>query len=242
MSIKSISKIDRIKSPLNYIGGKAKILDQILPLFPIEINNFIDLFAGGCNVGINVKANKIYFNDNLTFLIEMYNAFKENNLDSTILHIESRINEYDLSLTNDIGYKKIRELYNKQKNPLDLFVLVAYSFNHQIRFNNKHEFNNPFGKERSSFNSSMKLNLEKFIVKLKETNVEFTNTCFNNFDFNFLNHNDFVYCDPPYLITTGTYNDGKRGFKGWTDIEEKQLLDTLDYLNKNNIKFALSNV
>jgi DNA adenine methylase len=227
---------------LNYIGGKAKILDQILPLFPIEINNFIDLFAGGCNVGINVKANKIYFNDNLTFLIEMYNAFKENNLDSTILHIESRINEYDLSLTNDIGYKKIRELYNKQKNPLDLFVLVAYSFNHQIRFNNKHEFNNPFGKERSSFNSSMKLNLEKFIVKLKETNVEFTNTCFNNFDFNFLNHNDFVYCDPPYLITTGTYNDGKRGFKGWTDIEEKQLLDTLDYLNKNNIKFALSNV
>ena len=38
------------------------------------------------------------------------------------------------------------------------------------------------------------------------------------------------------LITTGTYNDGKRGFKGWTDIEEKQLLDTLDYLNKNNIQ------
>lgn len=242
MSIKSINKIDRIKSPLNYIGGKAKILDQILPLFPKEINNFIDLFAGGCNVGINVKANKIYFNDNLTFLIEMYNAFKENNLDSTILHIENRINEYDLSLTNDIGYKRIRELYNNQKNPLDLFVLIAYSFNHQIRFNNNHQFNNPFGKDRSSFNSSMKLNLEKFIVRLKEMNVEFTNMCFNNFDFNFLNHNDFVYCDPPYLITTGTYNDGKRGFKGWTDIEEKQLLDTLDYLNENKINFALSNV
>lgn len=242
MSIKSINKIDRIKSPLNYIGGKAKILDQILPLFPKEINNFIDLFAGGCNVGINVKANKIYFNDNLTFLIEMYNAFKENNLDSTILHIENRINEYDLSLTNDIGYKRVRELYNNQKNPLDLFVLIAYSFNHQIRFNNNHQFNNPFGKDRSSFNSSMKLNLEKFIVRLKEMNVEFTNMCFNNFDFNFLNHNDFVYCDPPYLITTGTYNDGKRGFKGWTDIEEKQLLDTLDYLNENKINFALSNV
>jgi len=51
-----------IKSPLNYIGGKAKILDQILPLFPNDINNFIDLFAGGCNVGININANKIYFN------------------------------------------------------------------------------------------------------------------------------------------------------------------------------------
>jgi len=39
-----------IKSPLNYIGGKYKILNQILPLFPENINCFVDLFAGGCNV------------------------------------------------------------------------------------------------------------------------------------------------------------------------------------------------
>ena len=44
------------------------------------------------------------------------------------------------------------------------------------------------------------------------------------------------------MITTGTYNDGKRGFKGWTENEEKQLLKTLDNLDKQNIKFALSNV
>ena len=39
-----------------------------------------------------------------------------------------------------------------------------------------------------------------------------------------------------------SYNDGKRGFKGWTDTEEQQLLKTLDNLDKQNIKFALSNV
>src|SRR5690606_31993085 len=116
------------------------------------------------------------------------------------------------------------------------------SFNHQIRFNNNHEFNNPFGRERSSFNVSMKQNLEQFIIRLKETNVCFTNTCFSSFDFTFLDDNDFVYCDPPYLITTGTYNDGKRGFKGWTEKEEKELLNLLDNLDSNNIKFALSNV
>ena len=54
----------KIKSPLNYIGGKTKILDQIIPLFPSKINNFVDLFAGGCNVGINVNADKVWFNDN----------------------------------------------------------------------------------------------------------------------------------------------------------------------------------
>jgi DNA adenine methylase len=234
--------LKKIKSPLNYIGGKAKILDQILPLFPENINNFIDLFAGGCNVGINVNANKIFFNDNLTYLIEMYQIFQENDIDTTISHIENRIKEFELSLTNEEGYKKMRAKYNEHKKPLDLFVLIAFSFNHQIRFNNSHEFNNPFGRERSSFNASMKQNLERFIIRLKETNVDFANVCFNNFDFTFLNTNDFVYCDPPYLITTGTYNDGKRGFKGWTEKEEVQLLKKLDSIDNQNIKFALSNV
>ena len=152
------------------------------------------------------------------------------------------IYEFQLSLTNEEGYKNLRAEYNKQKSVIDLFVLIAYSFNHQIRFNNNHEFNNPFGKDRSSFNASMKQNLERFIIKLKETDVEFSNQCFEKFDFSFLGENDFVYCDPPYLITTGTYNDGKRGFKGWTLKEEKTLLKTLDNLNNNQIKFALSNV
>jgi len=233
---------DFIKSPLNYIGGKYKILNQILPLFPKKINNFIDLFAGGCNVGINIEANKIYLNDNLTFLIEMFEKFKKNDFDATLKHIERRVKQFELSLTNEDGYKKFRNLYNKKKNPLDLFVLIAYSFNHQIRFNNNHEFNNPFGKERSSFNKTMKQNLERFISRLKEKEVEFSNVCFESFNFSFLSENDFVYCDPPYLITTGTYNDGKRGFKGWTEKEESALLRKLDDLDNQGVKFALSNV
>lgn len=231
-----------IKSPLNYIGGKTKILKQILPLFPEKIENFIDLFAGGCNVGINVNAQKIHFNDNLTYLVEMYKAFKLNSLESTILHVEHRISEFNLSLTNEEGYKKMREYYNTNRNPIDLFVLIAYSFNHQIRFNNNHGYNNPFGKNRSSFNSSMKNNLVLFIKKIHQTNTEFSNICFNEFNFKSLQNDDFVYCDPPYLITTGTYNDGKRGFKGWSEKEENQLLEVLDSLENQNVKFALSNV
>jgi DNA adenine methylase len=234
--------LNKIKSPLNYVGGKGKLLHQILPIFPENIVTFVDLFAGGCNVGINVSADKIIFNDNLSFLINMYEVFKKNELNSTISHIENRINEFNLSLSNDLGYRSMREHYNKEKNPLDLFVLIAYSFNHQIRFNNNHCFNIPFGRDRSSFNAKMKTNLESFIIKMKEGNIEFTNLCFNDFDFTFLNNNDFVYCDPPYLITTGSYNDGKRGFKGWTEKEEIQLLKLLDNLDKQNIKFALSNV
>jgi len=235
-------KNNLIKSPLNYIGGKYKILNQILPLFPKQIDKFIDLFAGGCNVGINVDAKKIIFNDNLNYLIDLFNEFKNSDINFILKHIDNRIEQFSLSQTNEEGYKKFREYYNQYKNPLDLFVLVAYSFNHQIRFNNSHNFNNPFGRNRSSFNDTMKLNLIKFVKKLQNIDVEFVNQDFSDFNFSILNQNDFVYCDPPYLITTGTYNDGKRGFKGWNETEELKLLDILDNLNKKNIKFALSNV
>jgi DNA adenine methylase len=241
-TLRAIGEFSITKSPLNYIGGKYKILRQILPLFPKKINTFVDLFAGGCDVGLNINANKIYFNDNLSFLIEMYKAFQDYDVTNVINHIEARIVEYNLSNLNQEGYIQVRELYNQNKHPLDLFVLIAYSFNHQIRFNNNHKFNNPFGKERSSFNNTMRQNLISFISKIKAQDVEFLCTCFTNFDFSELNSDDFIYCDPPYLITTGTYNDGKRGFNGWSKKEEVQLLNILDNLNKREIKFALSNV
>lgn len=231
-----------ISSPMNYIGGKYKLLPQILPLFPKNIETFVDLFCGGCNVGINVTAKKIIFNDNLTYLIELYRKFDSLNIEEILNHIDNRINQFNLSLTNKDGYLELRKLYNSEKNPLDLFVLVAYSFNHQIRFNNSHEFNNPFGKARSCFNEHMKNNLLDFLNTLNKNSVDFTSFNFDEFNFSGLSSNDFVYCDPPYLITTGTYNDGKRGFTGWSETEERKLLKILDSLNEKKVSFALSNV
>ena len=123
-------------SPMNYIGGKYKLLPQLMPLFPKNIRTFVDLFCGGCNVGINVPAQKVVFNDNLSYLIDLYKTFNALDSNDVLSHIESRIRQYNLSLTNEDGYKELRKLYNNERNPLDLFVLVAYSFNHQIRFNN----------------------------------------------------------------------------------------------------------
>lgn len=231
-----------ISSPMNYIGGKYKLLPQILPLFPNNINTFVDLFCGGCNVGINVSAKKILFNDNLSYLIDLYKQFNCLSQEEVFQHIENRIIQFNLSLTNKEGYLELRKFYNSEKNPLDLFVLVAYSFNHQIRFNKAHEFNNPFGKDRSCFNSHMKNNLIDFLNALNNNSVSFTSCNFDEFDFSELTSSDFVYADPPYLITTGTYNDGKRGFTGWNEIQEKKLLSILDSLDERKICFALSNV
>ena len=231
-----------IKSPLNYIGGKYKILSPIFEIFPSEIETFVDLFAGGFNVGINVNAKKILCNDHINYIIELYKYFQQTSIDDIICSVKDRIEEFDLSLSNVEGYNSLRSRYNTNKNIVDFFVLTCYSFNHQIRFNNKNQFNTPFGKERSSYNANIEKNLVAFCSAIQSKNIEFHNSDFLDIDLSGLGEQDLVYCDPPYLISTGSYNDGKRGFKDWTIKEEQELLGLLDKLNAQGTRFALSNV
>ncbi|OPJ55921.1 Dam family site-specific DNA-(adenine-N6)-methyltransferase [Alkalithermobacter paradoxus] len=231
-----------IKSPLNYIGGKYKLLNQIIPLFPKKIHTFVDLFAGGFNVGINVNAEKIYANDINNYVVEILDTFKNTSIEKVVRYIENRIKEFGLSKQNEEGFRKFRDYYNITKKPLDLYTLICYSFNYQFRFNNNQEYNNPFGRNRSHFSDELKKKLIRFIEELHNKNVEFICSEFEYFDFNKIKENDFVYCDPPYLITTGSYNDGNRGFKDWNIEQEIKLLNLLDSLSKRNIRFALSNV
>ncbi|MCL2248862.1 MAG: Dam family site-specific DNA-(adenine-N6)-methyltransferase [Oscillospiraceae bacterium] len=231
-----------IKSPLNYTGGKYKLLPDIFPAFIEKPRRFVDLFAGGFNVGVNADADEIYCNDHITYIIELYKFFCDTPFNEIKDRIYQRITEFSLSDTNEDGYKSFRSTYNRQPSPLDLFILTCYAFNHQIRFNSKHEFNTPFGRARSSFNDNIERNLAMFCRALQEKNVVFENKDFTAFDFTNFDDRDFVYCDPPYLISTGSYNDGKRGFKDWTEKEERELLCLLDRIHESGVKFALSNV
>lgn len=252
-----------IQSPLNYTGGKYKLLPQILPLFPDDINVFVDLFCGGCNVGINVESQKVIYNDLDQNLLYLYNTFKNLDKDIVLEWIYEIIEKYELSLVSLNGYdyygcessKGLGE-YNRDKflrlrsdfntkhanGNFDyyyyvmLYVIIVYAFNNQIRFNSNGEFNLPVGKR--DFNKKMEQKLIDFIDKIQEQNCTFTCCDFRDFDVSALTSEDFVYIDPPYLITCATYNE--QG--GWDETAERDLLSFLDDLQKKNIRFALSNV
>lgn len=252
-----------IQSPLNYTGGKYKLLSQILPLFPKDINVFVDLFCGGCNVGINVDCNKVIYNDLNKNLLYLYNTFKNIDKESVLEWIYEIIEKYGLSLVSENGYDyygcesskglgnynrkgylKLRSDFNKKHENRNfdyyynvmLYVIIVYAFNNQIRFNSNGKFNLPVGKR--DFNNKMKQKLIGFIDKTQEQNCIFTCRDFREFDTVTLTPEDFIYVDPPYLITCATYNE--QG--GWSEEDEKDLLSFLDELNDRNIRFALSNV
>ena len=230
-----------IKSPINYAGGKYRLLSRIVPMFPDKINTFVDLFGGAFNVGINVKADHIIYNDIINYLSELFEYWSNTDIEEINSYIDKTIIENNLSATNADSFLAFREKYNKTKDIRDLFILVCYSFNYQMRFNNSHEYNSSFGKTASTMNDSIRKNLNIFVDKLHSGDYVFLNKLFADFDFSDFGEGDFVYCDPPYSISTGVYQDGKRGFNGWNKEDDEKLFSLLDGLNEKGVKFAMSN-
>ncbi len=251
--------VDKVKSPLNYTGGKYKLLNQIIPIFPDNLELFVDLFSGGANVGVNVNAKKIICVDKQKEIIRVMELFKKYEDGYIIDKLEKIIISYDLSnsllngyeqynCTSDKGlgsynktrYINLRNDYNAMKEDsiekdFLFLTLVIYGFNNQIRFNSNGEFNMPVGKR--DFNNSLRKNLKSFITKLKSKNIEFINSDFREFVVEKCS-NTLVYCDPPYFLGTASYNENG----GWTEKDEKDLLAYLSDLDSKGVNFALSNV
>ncbi len=249
-----------VKSPLNYTGGKGRLLPQIKSLFPKSISTMVDLFCGGATVGANTNAEAHIYNDIQSPLIGLLKTLGSTKIAEFISDIKSIISLYNLSNSAENGYGyygcnssdglakynrdkflKLRTDFNsltvKDKRYYEmLFILIVFAFNNQIRFNSRGEFNLPVGKR--DFNDRVQQNLIDFIQRIQAQDRTFSSLSFEQFDISILDSNSFVYCDPPYLITTATYNENG----GWNEQDEINLLQFLDKLNAANIKFALSNV
>ena len=248
-----------VKSPLNYTGGKYRLLNQILPLLPSKIKIFYDVFCGGANVGINVEAEQIKCIDKNADVINLLQYIQSQNIDVLHNKLLSEIKKFNLSLTYQNGYehygvnssaglgsvnkeqyKLLKSVYNllqegEDKNLLFL-LLIIYGFNNQIRFNQKGGFNLPVGKR--DYNGNVQKNLLAFNKNAQEKNIEFLKVDFTSILNDEFNNSDFVYFDPPYLLGTASYNENS----GWSIQDEEKLLNLLVELDKRHVKFAMSNV
>ncbi len=252
---------DKIKrSPLFYVGDKYKLIKEIKQYFPKNINNFIEPFVWWWSVFLNVKANKYLLNDidsNIYKLHNFLNNQKDINLfldkvlliakkynisrsfieDIVTLELKEKYKKTYYAKFNKIWYEKLRKDFNnlQKKEYFFLYLLLIYWFNRMIRFNSKNEFNVPVW--NVDFNKNVVLALTNYFNFTSKNKLELHNFDFKKFLENInYSKNDFIYLDPPYLISFSEYN------KIWNDEKELELLNFLDDLNNKNIKFAISNV
>lgn len=229
------------ESPLNYIGSKAKMVSYIKQNVPNEFDSFFDAFGGGFNVGININANRIVYNDINHFVSKLVSSFREMDTYQYILFLKRIIKKFELEAENSERYSKVRAYYNsrplEKRDPKLLYAVILYGFNQQIRFNSDHEFNNPVGMRW--FNDKVLEKMISFSRVIKEKNVFFESKNYNELFYE-LNKKTFTYLDPPYMLTNGSYNDGKRGFHGWNSEIEKKFFDFIDKLNEEGKPFMIS--
>lgn len=248
-----------VKSPLNYTGGKYRLMPQIIRYIPDNINNFYDVFAGGANVGVNVQANSVTCIDNSPQLISLLKYIKKTNFDSLHQSIMRIVSEYELSQSyvkgysyygaessaglgqyNKAGYVRLRSDYNDAANYRDknllLLTLILYGFNNQIRFNKEGKFNLPVGKR--DYNGSSRKNLARFNEVINRKDVNFIHGEYLELNTRKYTKNDFIYLDPPYILGVASYNENG----GWSEKDEYNLYEVLSKLNKRGVRFALSNV
>ena len=257
----SINKRYIKRSPLFYVGDKYKLMRQLKTVFPKKINNFYEPFTGGGTVFINITAKKYFLNDIDKNLINIHNFLinSATNQVEFFRKIEEIVNKYNLSYSykkdivpnalkkkfkktyyaqfNKKGYELLRYRINRNKgnDPLILYILLIYGFNRMLRFNGGGKFNLPVG--NVDFNQNVANALSDYFSFVRKANIHLSSMDFKNFfKGKLFLKDDFIYLDPPYLITGSEYN------KLWNKTQELCLLNILDSLNKSNVRFALSNV
>jgi adenine-specific DNA-methyltransferase len=240
-----MESVKYLKSPLNYTGSKTELMEQLLPFFPTNesVRCFYDIFAGGLSVTMNSPYTNIIANDIIKPMMVFYSnlkkAVKNNKIDEEI----SKILSYKIDKNDKDAYTELRNRFNESKNPYDFFSLVNSCTNNMMRFNKKMKFNQTFGNR--SINDKTIEKLKNYIVVFSVKNISLLSTKYQNiFDDSYMNMRglsaptpeDFVYLDPPYLITEAGYN------AYWSKSDEENLYTILDNLNSKNIRFLMSNV
>lgn len=248
------------RSPFFYVGDKYKLISQLKDNFPEDIERFIEPFCGGGSVFLNVDAKSYLLNDIDSYVINLHKYLISSSVkpDEFWDEIKTNIEKYNLSATfmgrdipkefrkeyvktyfakfNKESYMLLRKDFNKNKeNMALLYMLLVYGFNRMLRFNKKGEFNLPVG--NVDFNNNVANALNSYFAYVVDKDIELYNMDFQEFIKKVKpTENDFVYLDPPYLITCSEYN------KLWNEDSEIRLINFLDELDSRNIKFAVSNV
>ncbi|WP_235853046.1 DNA adenine methylase [Helicobacter labacensis] len=233
-------------------------MPQLKPLFLPKIKRFIEPFTGGGSAFLNTQAQEYLLNDISPHLIHLHQALIAQDFEDFLEKMLVKIKAYGLSCSfkdhipplalrqahkktyfaryNKHAYAHLRADFNAHKQDLDaLYLLLIYGFNHMLRFNSKGEFNLPVG--NVDFNRNVVGALKTYFERTKSQKIQFSCLDFREFLGQMaFQEGDFIYCDPPYLISGSEYN------KLWGTAQEKDLYAFLHDLDTRGVAWGLSNL
>lgn len=178
-----------LKPLIKWSGGKKDELKHILPHVPNNYKYYLEPFIGGGALYFHLNPDKAVINDVHKELIDFYQSIKNKNS----MEIYNFMKEHP---NNEETYYNVRK--NQANSVLDnakkFYYLRKTCFRGMLRYNNKGEFNIPFGRYKN-------FNFEEIKDKNYEELLGRTEIFNKSFEYIFEKYNDknnFMFLDPPY--------------------------------------------
>lgn len=222
--------------PLKTQGIKKKLTPWIrekIASFPRD-SRFVEPFMGSGSVSLNMPFTRYLLMDANPHLIAFYTALRGDA--GLVRRAQAKMEEMYDRFQDEGGdaYYAVRDLFNKNHDPVDFLVVNRACFNGLMRFNRKGEFNSPFCRNLKRFNKAHRTKvvnqLKRFREFLVENDVSLICADFRKVT-DFIEEGDILYADPPYMGRNTCY------YNEWSEEDEN---DLHAILSSANFHFLLS--
>lgn len=220
---------------LKWAGGKHKLVPKIQAQLP-QAQRLVEPFVGSAAVSLALNFEEYVLNDINADLIALYQTLKQEKQ----AFIDYAQSFFTSDNNQETRFYELRERFNHSDDVVEKSALFVYlnrhAFNGLCRYNNKGLFNVPFGRYKSPYFPADEM--RDFVAKSERMIL----MC-GDFQaaFGLIEHDDAVYCDPPYvpLNETASFTTYSQGGFAWQD--QLRLLQCVEKSAKNCRGIVLSN-
>ncbi|MDZ8241855.1 MAG: DNA adenine methylase [Nostoc sp. ChiQUE01a] len=219
---------------LKWAGGKSKLIQQYIPYFPKNYQNYYEPFLGGGAVFFYLQPTKAILTDINAELINTYCCVRDN-VDELIAllkdHKKRHNRDYYYSVRNNCGGTNLEKAAR-------LIYLNKTCFNGLYRVNSQGNFNVPLGRYNNpNICPENLLRLaSKALSQVKIQQADFTQVLNRA-----INSDDFVFFDPPYHPISNTSYFTAYSQNCFSKKDQELLRDTCAELASRGVKVMVCN-
>lgn len=231
----------RLKRPfLKWPGGKMRLMNALLTHLP-ERPILAEPFVGAGALFANTSHTKVYINDINKDLINLYHQLKVKKNPFIKLAQTYFSGKHNCAT----AYYEIRDQFNQSKKLMERACLFLYlnrhGYNGLCRYNQKSQYNVPFGHYKSPYFPFKEL--LSFSERLQ--NAELSQLSYDEF-FAYLKDKEAIqdiafYCDPPYVPLSKTASFTRYAPTEFTLEDQKTLANHCHALWQEGAGLLISN-
>jgi len=221
---------------LKWAGAKTRVVPVLLPMLPATARRFIEPFIGSGAVFLNTNFTKNFLSDSNGDIISLYSVLKREGGEfirrCRCLFVPGNNNEDE--------FYKFRDEFNECSDPERRSALFVYlnrhCFNGLCRYNQKGEFNTPFGRYTAP-------QLPEDAMRVFASRLEQAELAHRGFRevMQDAGAGDVVYCDPPYAPLSASANFTSYSAGGFQENDQQDLAMLCEDAAKRGAVVLVSN-